>query len=81
MKIVARMKTSQRHAAKRALLRRDGRKCWLCGGHMADHELSIDHIIPRSKGGGNCIENLKLAHIDCNTRRQDADGIAYERAA
>lgn len=81
MKPVCRMKTSQRKYAKYMLLRRDGRRCWLCGGHMADSEISIDHIIPRSRGGSNQIDNLKLAHIDCNTRRSDADGIAYERAA
>jgi HNH endonuclease len=28
---------------------------------------SVDHVIPRSRGGSNEIENLRLAHHQCNT--------------
>ena len=30
---------------------------------------TIDHIRPRSKGGGDAPENLQLAHAVCNKRK------------
>lgn len=32
---------------------------------------SIDHIIPKSKGGLHCWDNVQLAHRLCNSRKQD----------
>lgn len=29
----------------------------------------MDHVIPRAKGGSNAVENLRLAHRRCNSRR------------
>jgi 5-methylcytosine-specific restriction endonuclease McrA len=29
----------------------------------------VDHLIPRSKGGGNDMGNLRPAHQRCNSRR------------
>jgi len=33
-------------------------------------KFSIDHIIPRYKGGNNNIENLRIAHRKCNSERR-----------
>ncbi len=30
---------------------------------------TLDHVIPRSKGGRNCATNLRLAHHKCNNAR------------
>ena len=27
---------------------------------------TLDHIVPRSKGGADTLENLQLAHAHCN---------------
>lgn len=32
--------------------------------------LSIDHYVPRKWGGSNRVENLKLAHAVCNSKRE-----------
>lgn len=55
---------------------RDGWWCWLCGGAIdprapADSPTggTVDHLVPRSRGGGNEPENLRLAHKRCNVRR------------
>lgn len=63
------------------IMRRDGRRCWLCG-EPCDFELSrdgryphttLDHVIPKSKGGGSAPENLRLAHKKCNNDRGSKD--------
>jgi hypothetical protein len=59
-----------------ALAERDGWSCWLCDGPI-DPSLprtlpgaaSIDHVVPRSRGGTSDLRNLRLAHRRCNTRR------------
>lgn len=45
------------------IYQRDGRKCRNCG---AEHGLSIDHIIPVSKGGNSTDDNLQVLCIGCN---------------
>ena len=48
--------------------RRDGFKCLACG---SDRSLSLDHIVPKAKGGGNEIENLQTLCRFCNSRKGD----------
>lgn len=40
------------------------RRCWWCGRKMT--EVTIDHAIPRSKGGTNSVDNLVPACRECN---------------
>jgi hypothetical protein len=53
---------------------RDGWWCWLCGGAIDRSAVgawqpTIDHLVPRSRGGSTEPENLRLAHRRCNNRR------------
>ncbi len=59
--------TTRRSLSRRALFARDEQKCQYCGGH-AD---SLDHIIPRSKGGEHTWENVVAACRRCNTQKRD----------
>ncbi len=79
MKAVCHLNGRRKPRVRRALLRRHGSRCWLCGDFMMAEDISIDHVIPRCKGGTNELENLRLAHTTCNNARGDADGIAFER--
>lgn len=55
---------------RQILLERDGPNCALCGKPIGDIELAnIDHIVPRSHGGRDRVENLQLAHYRCNVER------------
>ncbi len=45
--------------------------CHLCHKVITEEEFSTDHVVPRSKGGTNSIENLRPAHRACNSARQD----------
>jgi len=51
------------------LLRRDNEQCQYCG--QAKKPLTIDHIIPRNKGGKNTWENLVAACVRCNANKGD----------
>lgn len=53
--------------SRRAVFVRDNHRCQYCGGH-AD---SIDHVLPRSRGGGNSWENVAAACRACNLRKRD----------
>ena len=51
---------------RQAVLHTYGDTCHLCGGQIIDGEWSIDHVIPRSKGGTHDLWNLRPAHKRCN---------------
>lgn len=48
---------------------RDAYRCQYCGTVKEPSELTIDHIIPRSRGGTNDALNLCAACIPCNNRK------------
>lgn len=63
----------------RELAKRDGTDCGICGLPV-DMDLargpgvmcpSVDHIVPRAKGGTHEPENLQLAHLHCNMLKSD----------
>ena len=49
-----------------------GRTCHLCHQPILG-TVSIDHVIPRSKGGTDDIRNLRPAHQRCNGKRGNRD--------
>lgn len=55
----------------RSLLYKAGIKhCFCCGEEIKTLSCAtIEHILPRSLGGGNQIYNLSLSHSDCNRIR------------
>ncbi len=54
---------------RRNLYRRDHNTCQYCGRRPGSSELSIDHVIPRSRGGKSTWENCVLACMLCNRRK------------
>ena len=59
------------HFSRRTIYRRDGNICQYCGSKPGTVELSIDHILPRSRGGTTTWENCVLACTNCNKRKAD----------
>lgn len=53
--------------SKRNILKRDNHQCQYCG--RKDSKLTIDHIVPRTRGGKSTWENLVCACAACNNKK------------
>ena len=51
---------------RRHVYDRDGRRCRHCS---TQERLSIDHVVPWSKGGSDAIDNLQTLCMPCNRRK------------
>lgn len=69
-----------------ALVARDNNICYLCGEQCNSNDYritdegyfiagptypSVDHVVPIAKGGKHKWDNVKLAHLICNTKKSD----------
>jgi 5-methylcytosine-specific restriction endonuclease McrA len=54
---------------RRNVFARDGNLCQYCGRHFPMSELSLDHVVPRSRGGLASWENIVCACVACNVRK------------
>lgn len=53
-----------------------GRKCLACG---STRNIEIDHVVPRSWGGGNEFSNLQPLCKICNSRKSNKSARDYRR--
>jgi len=54
---------------RRNLFARDGSRCQYCGRKFPSADLSIDHVVPRSRGGRTEWANVVCACLACNVRK------------
>lgn len=54
--------------SRHEVLRRDNHTCQYCG---SGKHLTLDHVIPRSKGGQHTWNNVVAACVRCNSRKGD----------
>lgn len=54
---------------RRNLFLRDDYTCQYCGRRCTGDHLSVDHVLPRSRGGTTSWENCVLACVGCNARK------------
>lgn len=63
-----------------AIYLRDGLLCAWCGADgAAGHRLTLDHLTPRNRGGGNCERNLVTCCVRCNAGRRERSYRAFVR--
>ncbi|MGA9116028.1 MAG: HNH endonuclease [Bacteroidota bacterium] len=55
--------------SRKNILRRDAHRCQYCG--RSDIPLTVDHVVPVSRGGEETWENLACACVRCNNRKGD----------
>ena len=58
----------RRKITRRAVFARDSWTCQYCGSRS---NLTVDHVIPRSKGGTSSWENIVASCAPCNRRKGD----------
>lgn len=58
--------------SRRGVLARDEYTCQYCGAMPGRQSLTIDHLVPRSRGGGRTWLNLVAACAPCNRRKGEA---------
>lgn len=73
-----RLASAKHGYSAKQLAKRDGTDCKLCAapvdmtlGHPNLMRGSVDHIIPTSLGGSNEPENVQLAHLHCNIKKNN----------
>jgi 5-methylcytosine-specific restriction endonuclease McrA len=54
---------------RRNIFARDGNRCQYCGKRFPTSDLSLDHVIPRSRGGRTGWNNIVCACMRCNVRK------------
>lgn len=55
--------------SRRNIFERDRSTCQYCGERVPKCDLTIDHVVPRSRGGRDTWDNLVLACVPCNVRK------------
>ena len=57
--------------SRQSIYNRDDYTCYLCGEQYSEGKLSIDHIVPLSRGGRNSWENMATCCKRCNWDKGD----------
>jgi 5-methylcytosine-specific restriction endonuclease McrA len=65
----ARVPKKRPKLCSKTIRERDGNRCQYTGKLLKPHEGSLDHVLPRSRGGADTWENLVWSSKDVNTRK------------
>jgi 5-methylcytosine-specific restriction endonuclease McrA len=60
-----------RALSRKNILLRDRNTCQFCGKLFPAADLTLDHVLPRSRGGRSTWENLVACCYQCNNRKGD----------
>lgn len=65
-----RLKAARRAPIDREeIFARDEWRCWICREPVLRADATLDHVIPIARGGADGPENVRLAHMLCNSHR------------
>lgn len=57
--------------SKNEVIKRDKGICQFCGKHLSPNKITIDHIVPKSRGGENSFYNCVVACFECNNKKNN----------
>lgn len=63
--------TKDRRRIRPKLIEKYGMICYWCQVELSTETLTIDHLIPLSKGGSNKMFNLRLSCYNCNQKKSN----------
>jgi 5-methylcytosine-specific restriction endonuclease McrA len=66
-----RVPRQNRSVSRKAVMLRDRSTCQYCGRIFQSKELTLDHVVPSSRGGATAWENLVASCKPCNNRKGD----------
>jgi len=55
------------------VIARDGGACRICG-KLVTGRGDVDHIVPKSRGGTDALDNLQYTHAECHSRKTASEG-------
>jgi 5-methylcytosine-specific restriction endonuclease McrA len=71
LRVYRKMPRFHRSVSRKGIILRDRGACQYCGAELPSRDLTIDHVVPRSRGGESTWENLATACFSCNNRKAD----------
>ena len=72
-----RMSGRDKKRRRESLLRRNGNRCTYCPALLTSETATLDHIVPKNKGGRDCLTNLVLACFPCNRAKGDKSFVRF----
>lgn len=57
--------------SRQAIVKRDRHVCQYCSKKLKPSEITIDHVVPRCRGGGNSFTNCVVSCLPCNNKKGD----------
>jgi 5-methylcytosine-specific restriction endonuclease McrA len=63
------MDAKSKRSKRQKLIAEYGYYCFWCGKSLTEDAITIEHLYPKSRGGSNSLENLRLACKPCNQSR------------
>ncbi len=61
----------RKELSRKNVLLRDGYGCQYCGRKLSSSDLTIDHVMPRARGGRTSWDNVVTCCRRCNARKGD----------
>ena len=69
LKTVVKFRLSTVACNRSNIIWRDKNQCQYCANYFPDDKLTMDHVVPKSRGGDNSWENLVAACMKCNQKK------------
>ena len=77
--LLAMQSAEAKRLSRKAIKEANNYECNYCGQKHYEHNLTIDHVHPRSGGGANSIGNVVPACKECNRSKGSANWLEWFR--
>ncbi|OGR82863.1 MAG: hypothetical protein A2902_06740 [Elusimicrobia bacterium RIFCSPLOWO2_01_FULL_64_13] len=71
LKIYGRIPVSEVKFTRRNIYEHYSYLCCYCGKRFATHDLNLEHVVPKSRGGQSSWDNIVTSCVECNLEKGD----------